>query len=395
MKTEDIHKIWEAGLITADQRERIIAHYNLKDDGVKFLAIVSFIGATLITAGIVLLISAHWNEIPGGVKIAAGLLLMLGAQGGGWWLREVQVRYHKTGEALQFAGSVLFLANIALVGQIYHLSARPPNALLLWLAGIAALPWLLNSRAQFALFLAALSVWFGCEINERDSLIYCGNTSQVVAYALLGLNFIGAGLLLRKTAFANFAPMAEKLGSLGLLVFVFPLTWAGVLVWKPTDDGICHWLVPILAATGTIAAITGVRHLPGLNQPWQRLWGGTLAAAAGLLCLAFFVPREHGWVGSGTFDWVNAVASIGLFVFCLLQIQTGLQTSSRYLVNLGVAFIGLDIVSAYFGLFGTMARTGLMFIVSGVFLMVFGVYLEKKRRALLQQMKTLNQPEVA
>lgn len=395
MKTEDIHKICEAGLITADQRDRIIAHFNLKDDGVKFLAIVSFIGATLITAGIVLLISAHWNEIPGGLKIAAGLLLMLGAHGGGWWLREVQGRYRKTGEALQLAGSVMFLANIALVGQIYQLSSRPPNALLLWLAGIATLPWLLNSRAQLVLFLAGLSVWFGCEINERDSLIYCGNESQVVAYALLGLNFIGAGLWLRKSAFADFAPVAEKLGALGLLVFAFPLTWAGVLDWTHTGADTCHWLIPVLAVSAMLTTAAGVRHLPGLNRQWRLTWGATLATSAALLCAAFFTPREHGWVWIGTFDTVNAAASIGLFVFCLLQIQTGLQTGSRYLVNLGVAFIGLDIVSAYFGLFGTMARTGLMFIVSGLFLMVFGVYLERKRRNLLHQMKTLNQSEVA
>ena len=395
MKTEDIHKICEAGLITADQRDRIIVHFHLKDDGVKFLAIVSFIGATLITAGIVLLISAHWDAIPGGVKIAAGLLLMLGAHGGGWWLREAQGHYRKTGEALQLAGSVMFLANIALVGQIYHLSSRPPNALLLWLAGIAALPWLLNSRAQFGLFLAALSVWFGCEINQRDSLIYCGNESQVLAYALLGLNFIGAGLLLRKTSFADFAPVAEKLGSLGLLVFVFPLTWAGVLDWQRDSDGICRWLIPALAVSAILATGAGIRHLPGLNRQWRLTWGGTLTAAAALLCAAFFTPREHGWVRIGTFDIVNAAACIGLFVFCLLQIQAGLRIRSRYLVNLGVIFIGLDIVSAYFGLFGTMARTGLMFIISGIFLMVFGVYLERKRRALLQQMKTLNQPEVA
>ena len=57
-------------------------------------------------------------------------------------------------------------------------------------------------------------------------------------------------------------------------------------------------------------------------------------------------------------------------------------------MNLGVAFVGLDMISAYFGLFGTMAVTGLMFVVSGVFLILFGVCLEKKRRRLMQQIKT-------
>src|ERR1022692_3365795 len=242
MKYADIQKLHEAGLVTADQRDKIIADFGLKDEESKFLVIISFIGAVMIAAGIVLLIAAHWDEIPRGVKIATGLALMLGAHGGGWWLREVQQKYRKTGEALQFLGSALFLANIALVGQIYHLVSRTPNAFLLWMLGIAALPWLLRSKAQFVLLLAAFSVWFGCEINERDRLIYFSNESQMLAYALLGLNFLGAGFLLRRTAFPDFAPVAEKLGALGLLVFAYPLTWAGFLNWSRNDASLCRWL---------------------------------------------------------------------------------------------------------------------------------------------------------
>jgi uncharacterized membrane protein len=79
---------------------------------------------------------------------------------------------------------------------------------------------------------------------------------------------------------------------------------------------------------------------------------------------------------------------IAIFVFCLLQVQVGVQERSRFLVNLGVAFLTLDIIATYIGLFGTMARTGTMFIVSGVYLILFGVYLEKKRRALMKQIKS-------
>ena len=397
MKISDLEKIHEAGLISGEQRDRIVAHFGLKEDGGKFLVIISFIGAVLIAAGITLLISAHWNEIPRGVKIAAGLALMLGAHGGGWWLREVRQKYRKTGEALQFLGSALFLANIALVGQIYHLESRPPNAILLWLLGIAALPWLLRSRAQFVLLLAAFCVWFGCEINERDSLIYFSNESQILAYALLGLNFLGAGYGLRRTAFSDFAPVAEKIGALGLLVFAYPLTWAGFLAWGHNDDGqFCRWLLPMLAALGVVTTVGGARHLTALTRQWRFTWGGALAVGAGLICSAFYAPREWDWFSWGNrFDTVNAVATISLFVFCLLQIQTGLQLRSRFLVNLGVTFIGLDIVSAYFGLFGTMARTGLMFVVSGVFLILFGIYLEKKRRALMKQIQAAKATEAA
>ena len=388
MKCGDIEKIHDAGLITGEQRDKIIAHFGLKDEGIKFLVIISFIGAILIAAGIALLISAHWDEIPRGVKIAAGIFLMLGAHGAGWWLREIHGKYRKTGEALQFLGSALFLANIALVGQIYHLESRAPDAFLLWMLGIAALPWLLRSRSQFVLFLIALSVWFGCEINERDSLIYFSNESQVLAYALLGLNFLGAGYLLRRTAFPDFAPVAEKIGALGLLFFAYPLTWAGFLSWSHDDASLCRWLLPAMAGLAVVTTAAGVRNLPGLTRQWRFTWAGALAVMAGLLCAAFFAPRERHWFGSDSYDTVNAVASLALFVFCLLQIQAGLQLRSRFVVNLGVAFTGLDIISAYFGLFGTMARTGLMFVVSGVFLIVFGVYLEKKRRKLMKQIKS-------
>jgi len=76
-----------------------------------------------------------------------------------------------------------------------------------------------------------------------------------------------------------------------------------------------------------------------------------------------------------------------MFIFCLLQIQVGLQERSSFLVNLGVMFIALDIIAAYLGLFGSMAFTGMMFVASGVFLIVFGVYLEKRRRKLMLQIK--------
>lgn len=386
MKTEDIQKIREAGLITDEQRDNIIAHFGLKAEDNKFLVIISFIGAVLITAGIVLLISAHWDEIPRGVKIAGGLTLMLGAHIGGWWLRGG--KYPKTGEALQFAGSALFLANIALVGQIYHLESRTPNAFLLWLIGIAALPWILRSQAQFVLLLVALSIWFGCEINQRDSLIYFGDQSQVLAYALLGLNFLGAGFWLRRTRFSDFAPGAETLGMLGLLLFAYPLTWAGFMNWHRDYSALCPWLLPVMAAFGILAAASGVKQIAMPDRQWRLTWGGTLAGAGALLCATFYAPVNETWRWHGTFDAVNAVATIALFVFCLLQIQVGVHQRSRFLVNLGTAFIGLDIISAYFGLFGTMATTGFMFVVSGVFLILFGVYLEKKRRKFMRQIKT-------
>jgi len=386
MKHADIQKICDAGLISDAQRQQIIEHFKLKEEGGKFLAIISAIGALLIVGGIILLISANWEEIPRGVKIAAGLLLMLGAHGGGWWLREVQGKYRKSGEALHLVGSGLFLGNIALLGQIYNLSSREPNAFLLWWLGIAALPWLLRSTAQHVLVLLAFGLWLGVEVNQDDSLIRLRDEGQVLLYALLGLVYVGYGYVLRRGAFALFAEATARLGLLAFLLFVYPLTWKGFLGDYHHAVTGSYWILPSVAAGAVALILAGARNLR-LDRQWRRTWALSLAGAAGLTAAAFYVPHEVGWRYFREFTLVNAVAAVAVFVFCLLQIQAGIHERSEFMVNAGVIFVVLDIIATYLGLFGSMARTGLMFLISGVFLIAFGIYMEKKRRALMKQIK--------
>jgi len=392
MKYADIQKLRDAGFITDEQGQKIIGHFQLKEDGGgKFLAIVSIIGAVLIAAGITLLIAAHWNDIPRGVKIATGLLLMLGFHAGGWWLREVQGKYRKTGEALHWIGSCLFLANIALIGQIYNIVSRPPNAFLLWWIGIAALPWLLRSKAQHVLLLLAFGIWFGFEVNERGGLIYCESDRQVLLYALLGLVYLGAGYCLRRTPFSEFAGVTERLGLLAFLIFVYPLTWKDFFSWENSE--IRQWFFPALGLFALLPLAAGIKNLRALTSQWRWTWFAALLGMMVFMATVWFGCWQLDHAGGSRYlywgeSWSYLAGTLTLFVFCLLQIQVGIQERSPFLVNLGVVFIALDIIAAYCDLFGSMARTGVMFLISGVFLIVFGIYLEKKRRTLMKQIKS-------
>jgi uncharacterized membrane protein len=391
MKFGDVGKIYEAGLITDEQREKIIGHFGLKEEGGKFLAIISIVGAVLVAAGITLLIAAHWNEIPRGGKIAAGILLMLGAHAGGWWLREIRGTYRKTGEALHLIGSCQFLANIALIGQIYNIVTRAPDAFLIWWLGIVAMPWLLRSRAQFVLLLVAFSVWFGFEVNERGSWVYCESERQILLYALLGLVFLGAGYCLRVTNFFEFAEVAEKFGLVLFLIFFFPLTWKGFFGWE--NNEMQEWIFPVLGTVVILLLVIGIKNLRALTKQWRWTWFAALSGMAGFMACVWFGLWQVYQAGGGQYgcwedSWGYLAATLALFVFCLLQIQAGIQERSPFLVNAGVVFIAVDIIAAYFDLFGSMARTGVMFLISGIFLIVFGIYLEKKRRGLMRRMKT-------
>lgn len=389
MKYADIERIQQAGLITPEQQSRIVEHFNLKEESSRALTIFSFVGAVLVLCGITLLIGAHWDEIPRGIKIAVGLALMLGAHGAGWYLREVQGLYRKSGEALHLIGSGLFLGNIALLGQIYHLSSRPANAFLLWWAGIAALPWLWRSKAHHILSLLAFGLWFGMEINDRSSFIFFGDDEyQLLLYGALGLVYLGAGYCLRRSRFPEFAAPTEKLGLLAVQTFAFPLTW-GVFYRNANVAHGSAWIFPVLGVLALALLSVGVPALKGLTRQWKWTWGlalaGTAAVLAGELYLA---PNWPDFLNNGPratgYHWL---CSLALFVLCLLQIQAGVHARSRFMVNLGVAFIALHIFSVYVNLFGSMGRTGLMFLISGVFLIVFGIFLEKRRRVLMRQIR--------
>jgi uncharacterized membrane protein len=396
MRYADIQKLHEDGLISEEQWWKIIERYQLKEEGGKFLAILSTVGAVLVAVGITLLIAAHWNEVPRGVKIASGLGFMLGAHAGGWWLRERRGDYRKTGEALHLIGSCLFLANIALLGQVYNLVSRPPNAFLLWWAGIAALPWLLRSKAQFALLLLAFGIWFGFEVNEAGGWIHCESEGQLLLYSVLGLLYVGVGWALRGGSFAAFASLAEKLGLLAFLGFAYPLTWKGFF-GQALDAEANRWIFPALAAVAILLLAVAGKHLTAITRQWRWTWFAALLGMTGILAMVWFAWWQILPAGGARYfywgqSWSYLAGTLGLFIFCLLQIQVGIQERSSFLVNLGVVFVGLDIIAAYLDLFGSMARTGLMFVVGGVFLIGFGVYLETKRRAFMRQIKL--QPQV-
>jgi hypothetical protein len=200
--------------------------------------------------------------------------------------------------------------------------------------------------------------------------------------------------VLRRGAFASFAKVTERLGVLALLMFSYPLTWPGFLSGDQHVAAGALWILPALAVVAVALVALGATNLK-LDRQWRWTWALTLAVAAGLLVTAFFVPHERTWIWLHEFTPLNALAALALFVFCLLQIQVGLQERSVFLVNLGLVFIALDIITSYVNFFGTMARTGLMFVVSGVFLILFGLYLEKKRRSLMHQIRTARSTQEA
>lgn len=387
LRIPDLDRLVADGFLAQEQRDRIVAHYKLRKHHNPMLVIVSVLGGLLVGLGLILLIGSNWDEIPRAVKLLVGAGLMCGLHYAGWRLRSGTEASPKTAEALHLGGSLMWMGNIALVGQIYNLSSRPPNAILLFVLGIAPLPFLLRSMPQFLLLLTGFSVWLGFEICEPGSWIMLSDPSfRLLFYAIVGLMLLGLGGTLRKTSNRSFGPPTELLGVTMFQIGAYPLTL------RDFDRYLASHTMsfPLLFLIGSVIAV-GLNLLAREQKTgnWLRLGGvgGGLALVCGCVAwsLSSPLPQDY-WEHNLSFP-IHYVASLGLFCLTLAQIQGGVRIRSAALVNLGIAALALQIVTIYFQLLGSMLQTGLVFIVSGLFLIFLTVVLERRRRKLLARMR--------
>ncbi|HET7537755.1 MAG TPA: DUF2157 domain-containing protein [Candidatus Didemnitutus sp.] len=395
MKAEEKLAEWSAswardGLVTEAQRAAILSRHPVPAGGAnRFLAILASIGGALFVVGVSLVIKSNWDHLGDWVKIGGLVGLMVGLYALGWRLKISPGNYPKTGDACLMAGAVCFLLGIALVSQIFHIDSRPPNGVLLWWAGIAALPWLTQAKGVQFLSVVAGSTWLSLELATRDSWLRLAPTpgywrngeyaSASVAF-LVGTALLFFGFGLRSGKRAYFAGLHEKIGLLGVCValYIHGFGWS-VHHWGYDSVEAARWqptvVLVMLAAAG--AAWAAAKNFADLKTIAWCLALGLPSALAHLL----------GWdLGDSRWLW-GGLACVALFVLNIGMIRAGLATGRESWINLGIGFIALNVLTRYFDLFGTMLEGGVFFIVTGLLVLGLGFYLERKRRALVKNIR--------
>lgn len=388
MKATDVQRLREAGLIRADQAEAILQHYQLESSGNRFLALVGLIGAVLIGSGCVLLIASHWDAIPASLKLITGIALLAGSHVAGHQLAR-RGDCPRSAEAAHLLGSLLFLGNIALVGQVYHLSSRPPSPILLWGLGVAPLAWILRSRAQHLLSLIILLTWLALEMNETDSWIHSHNVRQFFSNALfVGIALSIWGRCLDRSTYPEFASTTEQVGNLVSLMASYPMALGVFYQGHPDTSGgdsfaiALSLLVALLLAADRHLRMKANESLSEAADGWI-FHGGMMALA----WMVHFVPSTTpDWTPPATQPGPHWIALPVLFGLSILQIRLGLRRHQPWRVNLSMMFIGLLTMTAYLQLFGSQEDTGLMFLTAGILLVGLAVGLERQRRRLIARM---------
>ena len=396
MKPEEKLAEWSTGwvadgLVTVAQRDALLARHPVPAGGShRFLAILAMLGGTMLVVGVSLIIKSNWDEIGDWVKIIGLVTLLTGSYVLGHRLKLSPGNYPRTGDACLMAAAVFFLLGIALVSQIFHIDSRPANGVLLWWAGIVVLPWLMRARGMQLVSVIAGLTWLATELCSRDSFIrlnpdnthYFRNGYPFLAAAVLvGWAVMFFGLGLRHGRREYFSGLHEKAGLLIVCCSLYGMSfsWSTELWWARGT---------MIPSRGVAVAALTLLAAAGAAWAWRQNYRGLKVLAWALV--PTLVPAYGHLLGIELLDagWLlGAGSSVALFLLNLAMIRAGLAEERESWINLGMAFLALNIVTRYFLLFGTMLEGGVFFVVTGLVILGLGWYLERKRRSLVHRVR--------
>lgn len=159
-------QLWQdEGILQLDQRDRILGRYPEQENATGRMAFVlRTFGVLLLGAALLLVIGHNWDDLSRTGRLTTVVAGLCGLQGIGLWYLHRDSRQGSVLGAL--AGCIMFGAAIALTGQIYHLDAHQPDALLAWCVGSLPFAILLDSTLLYVGGLLLACCWLGAETSH-------------------------------------------------------------------------------------------------------------------------------------------------------------------------------------------------------------------------------------
>ena len=337
------------------------------------------LGALLLACGVVLFVSAHWDQMGPGARFALVMALVAVFHLGGAWVRE---SFHGLSTALHAVGTISTGAAIALTGQIFNIEEHWPAAILMWaLAALAG--WvLLRDEAQQTLTLLLFPAWIFCEFEfyaegHIGLDVYQGRF--LIVWAMLYLTaFLGSkhriaqGILFAASAIAAIVGTAIMLDGW--------TSWSSSQTFLPFHLRVWGWVV--------IAVLPLLFALFRLRKSFVPVAGAVVFIVVLPWCMR--IRTQHYDSGANhqtyTYSQPNLLAHALVAAFAVFVIGWGVRQASKALVNLGMVWFAAAVGWFYFSdIFDKVGRS-LGLIGLGVLFLAGGWALEKTRRGLMARM---------
>ncbi len=378
---------WVAeGIVSAEQAAAIRSRYADQREERRGSATTALavIGAVAVGFGVIGFVAANWEELSHGVRLVLLTAAVAGSYAAGFQLRDRTGGRPRVGEALYLLGVLLFGATIFLVGQMYHVEAHDPLGLLLWAGGAIATALVVRSRAIAAAAVLIFTAWVGWEFGlalEDGDVSFAGLPVVAVFYggALYGLaTFAQARIREHWFATSGFPEAGRGVGlpvaAAGLFVFTFSAATKELVHADEELGGLL--LAAFLVVAGLAFVSAGA--LAFSRRPSGRYEAGMLVAMVAATLAAVLVGG-NGDAWAVVFNVLFAALALGI-------IYTGFLSDEAWLVNMGVAFVAVDLVARYFDVFWSALPRSVGLIGAGLLVLGIAYVLERQRKRLLERM---------
>lgn len=392
---------WEAdGVITAEQSQAIRARYSPAELAPRsarargrLVTGLSIIGVVLVGLGVIFFFAANWDGIDRWPKLAIILASIFLAHGLGYYLRYHR-DYQRVGSAMVLLACIIYGAGVHLVGQVYNVDVNDPRLMLFWFLGVLPLVYIVKSQPiQFlGLVLFFLAVGFRLpgwtdDVSRGEAVLGAS------LFLILGLFILALGRMKEEiAAFRPYSEVFELVGMITALGAVFVLTFKDVLssdggLFVQGDTEIAFRIVIVAAGALTLALVLSTAWLHRRNEQSFTLNGIEGVAIVVLSAAAYVVMGVDGDL-DGNGDVLFTVVFNALLALALLGVLvSGYLRGKEAWVNIGLAFIGINIIARYFEYSWDLLDRSLIFVAAGVILLLGGYLVERGRQAMLDRIR--------
>lgn len=355
-KIEAWHK---AGVIDAATRDAILAYEAQNTRPIALWAVFG-IGALTIALGLISVVAANWEDIPGLIRLGVHLALIAAGLGAlAFREQELAARSPYVVEALLFVTAALGLTFFGHLGQVYQTDAPLWQPLSLWLLLFAPVILLMGRGWPVAAALMGVMVWavwdyadLGSSARDTGFALWL---ALVTAFPVLIAPL--AGWLRRKSARSEFW---RRLEQIALAYAVAGASFAAVLAstgaFSGSDAASGPAAMALRGAIGVGAGLALAVLRPGVSG---RMAGAIIAGAGVALPLAY---------ASNNIDILAAALFMALWAGIA---AASLQAGWRGVFQLAVGVIALRLIILSFELASDLLLSGFGLIVAG--LLVLGV----------------------
>ena len=359
-------KTWvAAGLIDADAADRIRVWEAENSKPLGLWALIG-LGGLAIGLGLVSIVAANWDEIPGTVRLALHFALMIAAGGWIWWQRQTDAATSRWfDDAALFIFGMLGLTFFGHIGQVYQTTAPLWQAFLAWLALFSPIllwqgrGWLVAAGWSAAMYFTAFNYldW----LTQPDEKLHWAMLGTIISIPAIVMGV--ASTIRSKLRNADFWRRVDQIGFAVLILGVSGMTITALFGAAPPGDeqAMKVAVVQLLWFAGAAAVIWALRPNPsgkatamilivaGLAQMVTAIIG-SIPLISALLFMALWGSIALGALSAGwRVVFQIAVAAVALrliilsFEFADDLLGSGLGLIIAGVVTLGVAWIAVKI----------------------------------------------------